>query len=85
MLNLAMQLHSKTQGSYTTDVVTLGSESILLELFFFNNFLARLEIMLFIFWVRRRDSSSYSHEFTFNFCILTNIIALCMLNDGGRY
>lgn len=34
MLQLATQLHSKAQGSYTTDVVTLGSESMLLELFF---------------------------------------------------
>ena len=41
--------------------------------------------MLFIFWVRRRNYSSYSHEFTFNFCILTNIVALYMLNDGGKY
>lgn len=35
MLNLAVQLHSKAQGSYTTDVVTLGGESIPLEIFIF--------------------------------------------------
>jgi len=41
--------------------------------------------MLFIFCLRRRNPYSSSHEFTWNFCILTNIIAPCILNNGGRY
>lgn len=53
-----------------------------LGLFFFNNLYWGFKWVVHIL---SKEKLIFLHEFIFSFCVLTNIIALYILNGGGRY